>query len=566
MHAGTQPAQTSAAVLLAIVERSASGPLDEAERAALRAAVNTLARVTTELGRSRASTRRLRAMLFGAKTEKTERVLRESGPAQAPGAAPAGGDAAAHGAAGADAQAPATEGVAPAGHGRNGAPDYPGAHRHDVPHPTLKPGDPCPDCGSGHLYALDPSVVMFFTGGVAVDADLYACERLRCSACQKVHGARPPPQAGARKYDETVPATIGLHKYGAGTPFFRLQKLQDAAGVPLPASTQWDLVHEAARDLRPVHAQMERQAAQADLLHNDDTTMKVLELTPELRAQMSQDTGSADAGRTGAFTTGIVALGGGHSIALYRTGAQHAGENLADVLAHRAPGLAPPVQMCDGLDRNAPGDFETVLANCLAHARRRYVDVAASFPEECRFVLERLREVYRNDAVARSRKMSPEERLGFHQAHSGPEMDGLRQWMKEQSEQKKVEPNSGLGQAIAYMTERWSALTLFLRMAGSPLDNNICERALKKAILHRKNALFYKTLNGALVGDIFMSLIQTALLAKVSPFDYLVALLRNTRAVRERPADWMPWNYKDVLGRRPAVPAALSAGPPAVRA
>jgi len=123
-------------------------------------------------------------------------------------------------------------------------------------------------------------------------------------------------------------------------------------------------------------------------------------------------------------------------------------------------------------------------------------------------------------------------------------MDRLEQWMQQQFNEHKVEPNSGLGEAIGYMQKHWSKLTLFLRQPGAPLDNNICERALKKAILHRKNALFYKTLNGAHVGDAFMSLIHTAELNDVEPFGYLVALLRHGEEVARAPADWMPWNYK----------------------
>ncbi|MFO8002854.1 transposase, partial [Thioalkalivibrio sp.] len=76
-------------------------------------------------------------------------------------------------------------------------------------------------------------------------------------------------------------------------------------------------------------------------------------------------------------------------------------------------------------------------------------------------------------------------------------------------EKKLVEPNSGLGKAIKYMLKHWKKLTRFLEVPGTPLDNNIAERALKYAILHRKNALFYKTQNGAKVGDLFMSLIHT---------------------------------------------------------
>jgi hypothetical protein len=132
-------------------------------------------------------------------------------------------------------------------------------------------------------------------------------------------------------------------------------------------------------------------------------------------------------------------------------------------------------------------------------------------------------------------------------------MADLERWMTEQMEEKKTEPNSSLGRAFSYMLKRWDKLTLFLRVPGAPLDNNICERALKKAILHRKNALFYKTKNGALVGDIFMSLIYTAELSGANPFDYLTTLLKHSEELRRSPHEWMPWNYQ-------ATVAALTEG------
>ena len=128
-------------------------------------------------------------------------------------------------------------------------------------------------------------------------------------------------------------------------------------------------------------------------------------------------------------------------------------------------------------------------------------------------------------------------------------MERLREWFDAQFEEKNVEPNSGLGQAIAYMRKHWVKLTLFLRVAGAPLDNNVCERALKKAIMHRKSALFYKTRNGARVGDLFMSLVYTCQLAKANPFDYLTTLLDHKAAIALRPQDWLPWNYADALAR-----------------
>ena len=126
-------------------------------------------------------------------------------------------------------------------------------------------------------------------------------------------------------------------------------------------------------------------------------------------------------------------------------------------------------------------------------------------------------------------------------------MDDLQRWMRQQLEEKRVEPNSGLGEAINYMLKHWPALTLFLRQAGAPLDNNICERALKMAILHRKNSLGYKTQNGARLGDLFMSLIHTCRLCGANPLDYLNALQRHAKEAREHPTRWFPWNYKQAL-------------------
>jgi hypothetical protein len=183
------------------------------------------------------------------------------------------------------------------------------------------------------------------------------------------------------------------------------------------------------------------------------------------------------------------------------------------------------------------------------------VEVVENFPEECRYVLETLRGVYHNDALARQQVLSPEERLRFHQEHSRPLMTGLHEWMDAQFAEHKTEPNSGLGKAISYLLNHWPKLTLFLEQAGAPLDNNIAERALKKAILNRKNALFYKTLNGARVGDLFMSLIHTCELNGANPFHYLTELLRHRAELPQDPSAWMPWNYRETLARL-ATPAA----------
>jgi hypothetical protein len=177
------------------------------------------------------------------------------------------------------------------------------------------------------------------------------------------------------------------------------------------------------------------------------------------------------------------------------------------------------------------------------------VDVAEDFPEEVRFVLESLREVYQVDRDAREAGVSAKERLALHQEKSKPWITGLRNWMRRQLDERLIEPNSGLGEAITYMQDHWGPLTAFLRTAGAPLDNNLCERVLKKAIRHRKNSLYYRTAHRAEIGDIWMSLIHTAEMNGVSAYEYLVALLRHSNELAANPSEWMPWTFRDTLER-----------------
>jgi hypothetical protein len=354
---------------------------------------------------------------------------------------------------------------------------------------------------------------------------------------------------GEEKYDATTASMIALLRYGSGFPWNRLADLQESLGIPLPVATQCEIVAQAAAALQPAMEELIRQAAQGEVLHNDDTTMPILALRGK-HVMTSEDEEDDAAERTGVFTSGIVSTAQKRTIALFFTGRRHAGENLAHVLQRRATELAPPMQMCDALTRNLPKlaeKLEVIVGHCLAHARRRFVEVTPNFPEPCRHVLEQLGKIYGSDAVAREQALTPQERLRFHQRESSPVMEELRVWLNTQFAEKRVEPNSGLGMAMRYLLKHWERLTLFLRQPGAPLDNSIAERALKKAILHRKNSLFYKTENGARVGDLFMSLIPTCELSAANPFDYLTQLQQHADKLARNPSQWMPCNYQASL-------------------
>jgi transposase len=494
-----------------IIDRGTRAPLSESEGQKLKTALHAMA--------ERLSGKR--------STEKTSAVVEQ------PGAAPVE-------------ERNAGE-SAPVGHGRHGAAAFTGANKVLIPHTTLHSGDPCPECREGKVYRQkQPATLVRFVGQAPLEATVFEMERLRCNACGQVFTAEEPETAGPDKYEETAVAMIALLKYGTGVPFKRLERLQGQLEMPLPATTQWELMEAAAKLIRPALEELIRQAAQGSVMHNDDTGMRILRLAREPGDK-----------RTGTFTSGVVSVVGAWRIALFFTGWKHAGENIAEVLKQRARELPAPIQMCDALSRNTPKleGVETLLANCLAHGRRQFVEVVENFPEECSYVLETLRGVYHTDALAREQALSPEDRLHFHREHSGPLMKDLHDWMEAQLAEHKTEPNSGLGKAISYLLNHWPKLTLFLKQPGAPLDNNVVERALKKAILNRKNALFYKTLNGAGVGDLFMSLIHTCELNGANAFDYLTELQRHSADLAARPAAWMPWNYRETLARL-ATPAA----------
>jgi transposase len=546
--------------------RRAEERLDEKDYVILRAVVDAYDTITDLVENKNTTLARLRKLLFGSPTEKTKTVLGDGQNSQSPS-----GQAAAACTSG-QASVPTwdlekVEKSPAKGHGRNGADAYSGAKKVVVRHETLQPGDPCPKCEEGTVYETGrPGLLVRLVGQAPVAATVYELQKLRCNLCSDVFTAQAPAGIGTEKYDATSGSMVALMKYGSGMPFNRMEGLQTNLGIPLPASTQWDIVEAKAERIEPVFQELIRQAADGEVVHNDDTTVKILEMMGErakaeafaedLQKDAAEESSKKKQDRRGLFTSGIISNREGRKIALFLSGRKHAGENLKDVLSHRAATLAAPIQMCDALSRNLPSELATIVAHCLAHGRRQFVDVAEQFPEECRYVLESLAVVYHNDAMAREQNLSPSARRHFHQSESGPAMEKLHLWLGRQLEGRLVEPNSSLGGAISYMLKYWDRLTLFLRVPGAPLDNNICERALKRAILHRKNALFYKTGRGAHVGDIFMSLIHTCELCGANPFDYLTELERHTSELSASPERWMPWNYTETPAGAVAYPAA----------
>ena len=234
-----------------LLRRVEQAGLEEGDLKLIRALFESYAYITELIDDKNVSITRLRKLLFGARTEKTAHVIGRDQPVPAASAEPA-------------ALPPRESEERKTGHGRNGADNYPGANRIKVPHESLQPGDPCPSCERGTAYAMNrPGVLIRFVGQPPVTAAIYELQKLRCNLCGQIFTAQAPAAVvGAEKYDATVASMVALLKYGTGQPFYRQDKLQKSLGVPLPASTQWEIVSAQAPTLAPASDELIRQAAQ----------------------------------------------------------------------------------------------------------------------------------------------------------------------------------------------------------------------------------------------------------------------------------------------------------------
>jgi hypothetical protein len=441
-------------------------------------------------------------------------------------------------------ESPAEESSAPTncaklpGHGRLPHTAYGNTVEHTLTISDLKPGDFCPEQCGGKLYRYGPGILVRIKGQNMAAVHKYWIEKLRCATCGYLVQASVPDEVGKEKYDAAFKSILVLQKYYVAVPFYRQAYFQSLLETPLPASTQWQLIEEVFGVAICVFNVLEHQAANGDIIHNDDSHVKITDLIRLNRKTPAKE-------RTGMFTTGILSRTEDHDIALFYNGTQHAGENLTKLLDKRHPDNNPVIQMCDALSRNIPASFKTILCNCLSHGLRKFDDLKEFYPEPCLHIIKLIADVYELDE--KTKGLDKEARLGFHQKHSEPIMTSLHEYITDQLASKQVEPNDSLGKAMRYMLNHWHELTQFLRVAGAPLDNNILERALKIPIRGRRTWLFYKTQYGALVGGVLTSVIYTCELAGVNPLTYLTALQEYKNQIVKEPAKWLPWNYQDNL-------------------
>jgi len=426
----------------------------------------------------------------------------------------------------------------------------------------IEPGSPCPeDLCTGKLSALPAGVIVVMDGQPMVKVTKHFVEKYRCGLCgYRVEAKVPEELEGKQKvYTPELKTYLALHKFFLAVPYHRMDTYQKMLNVPLPDSTQWNLIESVASSCYPVFNYSKILAANSKIIWNDDTVNRILDVISENKKNENDPTGM--------HTTCIMAeTEDGHKIALYLNGTQHSGENVEDILEQRDEEKEPVIQMCDALAVNTPATIATIACYCLSHGFRKIEYLDDYFPLPCMSIMKKLGEVFEIDA--NTREMTDDERLAYHVKHSKPIMFALYEQIEDLLSSKDVEPNGELAKALRYFQNHWVELTRFLSVAGAPIDNNIVERALKLAIRVRKNSLFYKSRYSAALSGMLISLIYTCTYSNVNPATYLTALQKNAEAVTKNPERWMPWNFdeqlKKVTPHSPAHATAAATGPPLV--
>ena len=543
----------SEAELTSLKERLENNELSSSDIKLLKSIVDAYFWLSQELKKKVASLRKIRSF-FGFKSESSKNNKKDSSeddknaghgndkvPDEANSAAPAKED-----------KSPEVEQKPKnwdpkANHGRISNIEYTGCKQVNIffDNPLLKEGI-CPNCNAYNTIAkvtkLKPKMVVVLEGTPLVTGTRYVQEYAKCNLCNQYFTASIPSNIAVNdKYLPSVYSTLAIHHYYGGSPFYRIQMLQEAQNIPLKDSTQYDLMNELYQNsVEPIVEKLTDFAAEGNAFLYDDSIARILEQV------MSNKKKS-----TSTHATVLLSVYNSHKIFLFQTNDRVAGKVFEDIISNRTSN-EDFTTMSDASNRNFPKLSPKLLACwiitlCLVHGRRNFAALMKNGDANARFVVEKIAIVYQNESYCKRHHLNDDERLEYHKKHSKPVMEALRIWFCGLLKIKEVEPNSELGKAIIYMLKRWKYLTRFLHVPGVEIDNNVTEQAVKVIIRYRNNSTFYKTFYGASIGDGMMSLIHTAAHCGANVFDYLNAIQIYSVQVNENPEAWMPWCYLDTI-------------------
>ena len=338
-------------------------------------------------------------------------------------------------------------------------------------------------------------------------------KKYRC-ACNSHVATAPAPlklavsgTARSRRYSIEFAVEVAVGKYLDHLPLERQVRMMGRDGLAIDSQTLWDQIEALARVLTPAEKALRQRVLASPRIGADETWWRLM-----------AGKASKDSKRWWAWVLAI------EDAVSYRILPNRSKQAALQVLGNYR-GLV----MADGYgvyEALAQDDSGFVLAHCWAHVRRKYLEAEPHYPEPCRELLELIGQLY---GIEREQVASLEQRAALRREHSRPIIEKISNFALTQ----RALPQSSLGKAISYMIGMWPGLIRFLEDPAIPIDNNATERALRGAVLGRKNHYGSRSLRGTEVAALFYSLLETAKLVDVDPRRYLLEATRDALQKQE---------------------------------
>lgn len=390
-----------------------------------------------------------------------------------------------------------------------------------------------------HLSHIKKQCIIRLNG---FSAEEHLSETARCLSCATKVEANGSDEVTFGEFSTPAASALVALRYAYGMPSFRLEEVSGSLGYKIPDSTQWEVLEAVANELYGFHKFLRPHAADAPRAQMDDTRVMINAVAAKLRNAPSE----AATSRTGIHTTGYLASHSDGKICIFESGLHHAGELFSKIMNSRTVDDSV-ILMMDAANANTSKfkdiDVTVTEANCNSQAVRRFKESAENpvFEERTEPILRLYSAIFKRDKILQD--ALPADRLAAHRNDSLPQMEEIKHLIESDFRLKRVEPNSELGKNYNYFLNHYHKLIAFCEHESAPICNNAAERLLKRAIRHRKNSLFFKNQVGAVVGDILMSILMTAVENKLEPVKYVNDLLDFPDHRKQNPKLWLPWNY-----------------------
>lgn len=469
-------------------------------------------------------------------------------------------------------------GDAKPGHGRSSMDNFAPSQLINYFIGGLRAGMKCPSCFDGILGKYKNGRVLQIEECPPLAPVIHNVEKLRCSVCLSIFSADIGDgiMPGIGRYSFGAIAAIAVYRYSYGLPSHRLEDILKNYDLPINDATMWKYIEEGWQILQHLENALWVSAANGSLIYIDDGKGRVIEHKRAIKAELDQaklEGGSVDTIRTGVNTTCVYVVTENGNIRLFSTGRHHCGEKFWELLESRKTDEAQPLmRMADRASTNSEKpkssdnelSEEIIFLYCLQHARDRFFKAKENFPEPASYVLQMISQVYGFDRRCKTKALNDDARLAYHQQHSKPILQSLQSWCIQQFDERLIEPNSSMGQAITYFVKYFEDVTGFLRYPGAPLDNNLAEQTVKIEKRHLKASQSYLTKRGAEVGDCYMSVISSAKLFDLQPISYLTKCFEHGELLKKHPEKFLPWNFSETVKSLEASNFRLDRGPPTI--